>query len=281
MWFQKSRVRVPSVAHSIRGSLNFLQALILGIVQGASEFFPVSSSAHLKLARLFLDLSEGPEWVGFDLACHGGTWLALAFFLRRSIWETLRNRRKIAEFALALFPLVPAYFLLKPLRVTLSSPSYTGYFLLTTAAMLLLACRKKKSCATTGPTVDCPPPPSQKWIDVLFIGSMQALALIPGISRSGSTIAAARLRGWSWISAARFSFLLAIPTILGGEILESLKSPDQQIPLFFCAVGFAASFVVGSLTVQFVFSIYERQTVKPLAWYCMAVGLLMIAVFRG
>lgn len=253
--------------------MNLLQALLLGIVQGATEFFPVSSSAHLKLARYFLGLPEGEEWVYFDLACHAGTWLALTYFLRREIWEILFDVRKIALFSLALTPLIPAYFLLKPLRTVLTSPLYTGYFLLATAALLFLACRRRAEPLA----IEASP----KWSDVLCIGSMQALALFPGLSRSGSTIAAARLRGWSWIEGARFSFLLAIPTMLGGEVLESVKMTDVQTPLSLCAAGCFASFVVGSFAVRFVFWIYNRQTVKPFAWYCMAVGLFMIAVLRG
>jgi undecaprenyl-diphosphatase len=248
--------------------LHILQALILGIVQGATEFFPVSSSAHLRFVRYLLGLSEGQEWVYFDLACHAGTWLALAYFLRKEIWEVLCDMRKIALYTLALLPLIPAYFLLKPFR----APTYTGYFLLITSLLLFLASKKR-------PIVQ-----QKKWTSVLFIGMMQGLALLPGLSRSGSTIAAARFCKWDWLDAARFSFLLAIPTILGGEILESwklLKANETAICLKNCGIGFIASFAVGLAAVRGVFWIYERGTVRPFAWYCLGFGLLMIWIFNG
>lgn len=256
-----------------RPPLSLLQALLLGIVQGLTEFFPVSSSAHLRLARTLLGLSEGEHWVYFDLLCHAGTWAALVWYLKKDIWGVLSSPKKIALFSLALFPLVPAYFLLKPLRLFFSAPAYTGYFLLITSALLFLAARVRTLS------------PSLQWRSVLCIGMMQALALLPGISRSGSTISAARLCGWSWMDGARFSFLLAVPTILGGEVLESyqLLKNAKTIPfsLTALAMGFVASFALGLLTVRFVFRLYERGTVKPVAWYCLAVGFVMLWVFHG
>ncbi len=253
--------------------MNLLQALLLGIVQGICEFFPISSSAHLKIARHFLGLSEGVEWVSFDLACHLGTWVALAYFLRHEIWQTLQDVRKISFLALALLPLVPAYFLLKPLRLFLSSPGYMGYFLLLTSLLLFLASK-----------VPHPENTKQKWRDVIFIGLSQACALLPGLSRSGSTIATARFCGWTWIEGAQFSFLLALPTILGGELLESLKSApasiSPSIPLSCCAVGLGSSFVVGMGTVRLAFWMYRTQRIWPFAWYCLLAGLFTIAIYR-
>ncbi len=248
-----------------------IQAFILGLIQGVAEFFPISSSAHLRFARFLMGIPDGAHWLYFDLACHAGTWIALVYFLRREVLDVLLSPKKIAQFSLALAPLVPAYFLLKPLRIALSDPMYTGYFLLLTSALLFVASRKKALTHT------------HKWINVLFIGVMQALALIPGISRSGSTIAAARFCGWTWIDGARFSFLLAIPTILGGEILESAKlyRGGESVALAPCIIGFLTSLLVGLFAVRFVFWVYERGIVKPFAWYCLGIGLLMILVFRG
>ncbi len=254
--------------------MTFLQALILGLVQGVTEFFPVSSSAHLRFARWLMGLSDGPQWLFFDLACHAGTWGALCWFLRRDIWAVLRSFRSIALYAVALAPLVPAYFLLKPLRETLSAPGYTGIFLIVTGALLLLATKKRSSSRS-------------KWIDVLCIGGMQAMALLPGLSRSGSTIAAARFRGWSWLEGARFSFLLAVPTIFGGEILESyqlLREPSTTssgASLACTAIGFLTSLAVGLLAVRAVFWLYERETVRPFAWYCFGFGLLTLWAVNG
>jgi len=251
-----------------RQDLHIFQELLLGIVQGLTEFFPVSSSAHLRFARYLMGLSEGPNWIYFDLSCHAGTWFALAFFLRKEIWEVLSDIRKIALYTVALLPLIPAYFLLKSIR----APEYTGYFLLITATLLFLA-SKKQSVSH-----------QKKWTNVLFVGMMQGLALLPGLSRSGATITAGRFCNWSWIDAARFSFLLAIPTILGGEMLESyklFKGAAVEIPLRSCAVGLMSSFIVGLFAVRFVFWAYEKEIIRPFAWYCLGFGLLMIGMFHG
>jgi undecaprenyl-diphosphatase len=251
----------------------FIQSFILGLIQGIAEFFPVSSSAHLKFARFLLDIQDNGSWLYFDLVCHAGTWLALVYFLRKDIFKVLTSIQKIAQFTIALIPLVPAYFLLKPLRIALSDPSYTGYFLLVTSALLFCASLVTKENTRPG-----------KWGNVLFIGVMQALALLPGISRSGSTIAAARFCGWSWVDGARFSFLLAVPTIFGGELLESyklLRDGPASIDLSSCAVGFITSFAIGLIAVRYVFWFYERNWVRPFAWYCLGMGILMIVVMHG
>jgi undecaprenyl-diphosphatase len=268
LWFRMSRVQIPSIAQFSRPLLHIFQELLLGLVQGLTEFFPVSSSAHLRFTRYLLGLSEGPNWIYFDLSCHAGTWLALVLFLRREIWDTLTDIRKIALYTIALIPLIPAYFLLKSIR----APQYTGYFLLITAMLLFLASKKQTICQ------------EKKWTSVLFIGMMQGAALLPGISRSGATIAAGRFCNWSFCDAAKFSFLLAIPTILGGEILESyklIKGGPIEIPMKSCAVGLISSFIVGLFAVRFVFWAYERQIVRPFAWYCLGFGFLMIWIING
>jgi undecaprenyl-diphosphatase len=298
--------------------LNLLQAIILGILQGITEFFPISSSAHLKWGRYLLGLPDGEQWLSFDLACHAGTWLALVYFLRKDVWQVLRSIRQIALFTLALVPLVPAYFLLKPLRLALSAPQYTGYCLLFTALLLLLASRKPNPATSplswqrslppaaergegklkrSGPNerdIPCERKASEedRFIEaaaspaflsmknVLCVGIAQALALIPGISRSGATIATGRFCGWNWTSAARFSFLLAVPTILGGEMLESLKgNHSMDVPI--CLTGLLASLLVGLVSVRFMFWFYERGIVKPFVWYCTVFGLLYLWTFHG
>jgi len=240
--------------------MTFFQALVLGIVQGITEFFPVSSSAHLRFVRSLMGLSEGEQWLYFDLACHLGTWVALVWFLRREVWSVLTNLRQIGLFTVALIPLVPAYFLLKPLRLALSEPVYTGFFLIVTGVLLLLACK--------------PRPRTGKISAVVCVGLAQAAALLPGLSRSGSTIAVGRFCGWTWVEAAKFSFLLAVPTIAGGEILESLKL-DGQVDAM-CVVGFCSALAVGLVSVRCVFWLYEKAYIKPVAWYCVGVGLLWL-----
>lgn len=247
--------------------MTFLQAILLGIIQGLTEFFPISSSAHLKLARSLLG---APDDLFFDLVCHSGTLLALLIFLKKEVFEVLKSVKKMALFVLALIPLIPGYFFLKPVRVFLSEPHFLGYALMMTGALLFMASKKKEVI------------PNKKWQHVLCIGVMQTMALIPGISRSGSTIAAARFCGWDWLDAAKFSFLLAIPTILGGEALELMRSTSVFIAPFGCYLGgFLASFAMGLISVRFIFWVYETGKVRPFAWYCLAVGLLAWAIYHG
>lgn len=292
-----SRVRVPSFAHFFyppthENRLNYIQALILGIVQGITEFFPVSSSAHLRIFKKFLSIPDGEHLLYFDLLCHAGTLCALILYLRREIWQVLKDFRQMALFFLALLPLVPAYFLLKPLRIALSDPSYTGFFLIITAILLFQASKTSKPSpalpmgeSRTHPFEAIANQRRQKWKDVLWIGLAQSVALIPGISRSGSTIAMASLLGWKLAEGAKFSFLLAVPTILGGEFLETmklLKNPSQTWVSMPCyAIGFFASFVVGLFSVRTVFWIYGKGHIRPFAWYCLGIGLLTMALFYG
>ena len=173
-----SRVRAPSFAHfHLRVSIvTLIEALILGLLQGVTEFIPVSSSAHLKLAKLFLGLESGAGGVLFDLACHVGTLIALLWVLRHEIQALYQKRRDLLLLSAALVPLIPFYFLLKPLREMASHPYCLGPCLMITAALLF--------CAHTLRLRARPPGLSSS----LWIGSLQALALIPGISRSASTI---------------------------------------------------------------------------------------------
>jgi undecaprenyl-diphosphatase len=246
------------------GAMSFFQAIILGIIQGITEFFPVSSSAHLKLAKMVLGVRDGQHLLYFDLLCHFGTLLALIIFLRKDIWDVLKDVRKIAIYFLALIPLVPAYFLLKPIRLIASEPQYLGFALMFTGALLFAATQKREIKT------------SKKWPAVLCIGVMQTMALIPGISRSGSTISMGRFCGWHWREAARFSYLLAIPTILGGELIETMKGHSVEGVGAACyAGGFIASFVLGLGAVRFIFWIYETEKVKPFAWYCLGLGFFV------
>lgn len=248
--------------------MNYLEALFLGVIQGLTEFLPVSSSTHLAMAKRLMAIEASESLIYFDLVCHLGTLSSLLCLLWKDALRILTQARSIALFALALFPLIPAYFLLKPLRIYLASNA--GVFLLCTSALLFLASRPR---TTTKRGI--------KWKDVLCIGVAQSLALLPGMSRSGSTIGTARLLGWEWKEAARFSFLLAIPTIVGGTALETLKGGGgSDLPLGICAIGFASSFVVGLASLRLLLWILEKGSLKPFAWYCLGAGLLALVLLR-
>jgi undecaprenyl-diphosphatase len=254
--------------------MSIIEAFILGLVQGLTEFFPVSSSAHLKLVKLFLGIEQSEAHVLFDLVCHLGTLLALLYFLKKEIATIFRSdRRKLLLIFVATLPLVPCYFLLKPLRELASQPHFLGPCLLVTAMILFLGqklrARQRDPAAVQGQVKDA-----------VWIGVMQSMALVPGISRSASTISCAKVLGWGAREAVRFSFLLSIPTILAGNCLELLKlylshASLQEVPVSACAVGFLTSLGIGLLIVRVAFAILERGNLRPFAWYCLAFGTIV------
>lgn len=241
-------------------------AFFLGVVQGLTEFFPVSSSAHLKLAKMVFGVTETP--VLFDLSCHLGTLAALLWFFKKEVAEILiSDRKKILYLSLALLPLFPIYFLLKTPREYLSAPRFLGVFLMVTGLLLFFGQRfqfKKRG----------------KMIrDLLLIGTMQGAALIPGLSRSASTISCAKVLGWSPNEAVRFSFLLAIPTIIGGNLVEMRRLVQSgELRESFnleCFIGMATSFIVGMGVIRLAMHLLERDKLSVFAWYCLGLGSLV------
>lgn len=251
--------------------MTWIDAFILGIVQGATEFFPISSSAHLKLVKLIFGINESSQI--FNLFCHLGTLLALFFVFKTDIVSLfLTERKKLLYFFLALVPLIPGYLILHPFLGAVSTTAFLGVFLIVTSLILFLGNRYQFSVNEKKPLRD-----------VLYIGSAQVLALIPGISRSASTICCARVLGWSPKEAVRFSFLLSIPTILGGNCLELFRVVYFKLPLdvspLTCCVGFLSSFIVGMALIRFSLNWLEKGVLKPFAWYCLVIGTLTLLYF--
>ncbi|MBS0629762.1 MAG: undecaprenyl-diphosphate phosphatase [Verrucomicrobia bacterium] len=244
--------------------MSHLLALLLGVVQGMTEFFPISSSAHLKLTKMLFGVEEMP--VIFDLACHLGSLLALVWFFKREIVKLIvEDRKGMLYLFLALIPLVPSYFLLGSLRKIASEPQFLGFCLMITGAILLLGQKIRVKS------------PGRPVRDALLIGTMQSAALIPGISRSASTISCASALGWAPKDAVRFSFLLAIPTIVGGNLVETLRlwKDQETIQLNLdCLIGFGAAFIAGIIVIRFAIAWLEKGNLKHFAWYCILLGMI-------
>ncbi len=254
--------------------MNFLHAILLGLIQGLTEFFPISSSAHLKITKLLLGIDSQRDFVLFDLSCHLGTLIAIIIYFKTEIVEMLcRNPRKVLPFFFATLPLIPAYFLLKPFRELASQTQYLGYCLLGTSIILYLGNRLCLSREKKEGSI-------QKLPDVLLIGVMQSAALIPGISRSASTISCAKVLGWSSDSAVRFSFLLSIPTVIGGNVLELAKIssfshlPKEEISI--CCVAFLTSLICGVAVIKLALNILSKGILKPFAVYCAVLGIFVL-----
>lgn len=248
--------------------MNWLHALILGIVQGCTEFFPISSSAHLKLMKTWLKLPSGEEAVLFDLACHLGTLLVLVVYFRKDLRDIcFSHPKKMTPYLIALAPLPPSYFLLKHVRVWASQPQFLGVCLLVTALMLFIP--RKFFKAASGEV---------SWKDALWIGAFQSVALVPGISRSASTIMTGLYRGLTVQKAVRFSFLLSIPAVAGGAFLELLKVADHHLTVMdalLCGIGFGVSALVGIGVVRFAIPLLEKGSFRSFAWYCLIVSILL------
>lgn len=250
--------------------MSLLEAFLLGLMQGLTEFFPVSSSAHLALFKLMLGIQDTETQVILSLSCHLGTLLAVIVFLKQDILTVLRTDRKKAFLLfLAIIPLIPCYLLVKPFKDWVFNPNFLGFGLMLTGCVLLIGHFWRLKIPIEASF-------KKRAHDALYIGAMQSIALIPGVSRSASTICCARVLGWETSDAVRFSFLLSIPTIIGGNCLELLQIAIRDTPKDFspmvCVVGLITSCLVGLLVIRFAFSILERGNFKLFAWYCLILG---------
>ncbi|MEI8365546.1 MAG: undecaprenyl-diphosphate phosphatase [Parachlamydiaceae bacterium] len=256
-----------------------LDAILLGVVQGLTEFLPVSSSGHLKLVQYFLGLQNLDRYIVFDLVCHLGSLLAIIMVFFRPIRHLFAtNSRRLWQVVIGTLPLFPLLLIMKPIKAVYADPSYLGFFFLLTAAILFVGCRFGKIVSE----IDRQKHP---WRDALLIGVWQAVAIFPGVSRSGSTISGARLLGWGAYDAVFFSFLLAIPAILGGTVLEVFKlwlHPETvlDLPLSDYIAGFVTSFLVGFASLQLLLKLAVQNKFSYFAWYCLFLGLMTIYYFH-
>lgn len=252
-------------------------ALFLGIIQGLTEFLPISSSGHLALGQYFLGFEQLQRYVLFDLVCHLGTLLAILItFLPALKAGFFSDRTLFRQVAIATLPLFPLVMIIKPLKALFDQPWLWGPCFLVSAAILFMGLHWQFPSRIK---------PSS-WRDPLAIGVMQAIAIFPGISRSGSTISAARVLGWPKEQAMQFSFLLAIPAILGGVLWEGGHAWNQSalsisLPWEAFAVGFLASFLVGMLSLRLLAQLLRRDKWNCFAWYCLVLGVTVTGYFNG
>lgn len=256
-----SRVRVPSIAHLF---MTYLHALVLGIVQGITEFLPVSSSGHLILLQHFFGFQSLKNLIFFDLICHLGTLGAIFIVLRKEIWKVLSWQVVIA--ILPLFALLP---FLKVIKGIFDRPELLGYCFLATSVILFLGIRLGRSGGN-----------ENSRLGAFIIGVSQAFAIIPGISRSGTTISTARILGWSPRQSVVFSFILSIPTILGGMVLEIFKNEQAaSLPFSHYCIGFLAALIVGYFSLRLLIKIIGTAKFQIFAWYTAILGIFILLKF--
>ena len=263
-------------------------AVLLGIVQGLTEFLPVSSSGHLVLVQTFFGGSN-PEadYMLFDVLLHFGTLVSvfIAFWgdIRELIIEFFgwvgsgfkleghAYRRFIVMVLITIVPMFPVLLIKDKLDALFSNTMFVGCALLVTAFVLLLSERAPRLHKDAS---------NASWLDALLVGCAQAVAVVPGISRSGSTICAGLFRGFSRDFAVRFAFIMSLPVVFGANLLEVgdalAQAKSTGIPLHLYAIGIFASMVSGLLAIRLIRLVTNKGHFRPFVIYCGLVGVLSI-----
>ncbi len=257
--------------------MTYIEAFILGLLQGLTEFLPVSSSGHLVLAQHLFGIKE--QGVSFELLLHLGTLLAVFIYFRVRLLALIKalfdssmviERKMIMYIVIGTIPAGLAGITLKQyFESAYNSPFFTATMLLVTGGILLLTKWAPTSDSAVGLKAS------------IIMGVGQAMAILPGISRSGSTIAFGLFGKVRPSEAAEFSFLLAIPAILGATVLEYdnfLQLQSSQIGQY--VVGVIVAFVSGWAAVSILMSVVKKGKLEYFAYYCFVVGALGMYLFR-
>jgi undecaprenyl-diphosphatase len=268
--------------------MNIIHAVLLGIIQGLTEFLPVSSSGHLVLFQKIFGISE-PALL-FDTMLHVGTLAAVVAVLWKDIWVVLRklNQPLTAYLIIATIPTVIAALVFrKPLERAFETGRFLGFAFLLTSALLAGAELLAKRGAGKG-DIARRAAAAMSWLDALVIGVMQAIAIIPGVSRSGATLSGALSRRLDRDFAARFSFLLSIPAILGAvvfQLKDLMKGDGAEAAGVTAAGGIGAAAitagtisaaVVGFFAVRLMLKIVREKSLWGFAVYTGVLGLLVL-----
>ncbi len=271
--------------------LGYFDAILLGVIQGFTEFLPISSSGHLALTQRWLDLQpDSPEMLLFDILVHLGTLIAVFVvfarpvvrFARRLVRECspswARRRHGLGIVVLAVAATIPTAVIgltfKDSFEAAFAEPVSIAICLIVTGCMLAVLAKVRRGRRGWA---------EYRWWEAGLIGVAQALAILPGISRSGSTICMGAYMGWRRRWAAEFSFLIAVPAIAGGtllKVLDTLALPTEElarIPWGPATVGSSASLLVGVLALKLLLSAVRRAKLHYFAPYCWVVGAAVFA----
>lgn len=275
-------------------TITYLQAIIMGLVQGLAEFLPVSSSGHLVLSKFILGADLGTSAL-FEILLHVGTLVAVfvfywkdvfnlikeglllikdvfLFIFKRKKFELYVERKMVVFIIVASIPTAVLGLLMEAFLedLFLSSVIAVGFALLVTGTMLMMIRRMPKGQKTLE---------EMNGRDALTIGLIQGIATIPGISRSGSTVTAGLFCGLDKEFAFRFSFLMSIPAILGAAVLKMMDvdAADLVTNAGPYAVGMVVAAVVGYASIRWLKNLIQKDQFHYFGYYCLAVGLIAIA----
>jgi undecaprenyl-diphosphatase len=254
--------------------VELLEILILAVVQGITEFLPVSSSGHLVIVERLLGHTENLLTV--NIALHAGTLLSIMVFYWHRIWRLLSaDRRAVGLILLATIPVVLVGLPLKKYGEWLLEDALVAGCLLPVTGLMLIWISRRP----TG-TLDYP---QMSYRSALVVGLFQAIAPLPGISRSGATITGGLAMGLRRDAAATFAFLLGIPAIGGASLLTLIKllreTPGDATlatPLGYLAIGFVVSFIVGLFALWWLLRWLEKGRLEWFAYWCIAVGIIIV-----
>ncbi|MDR1985582.1 MAG: undecaprenyl-diphosphate phosphatase [Treponema sp.] len=257
--------------------MSIFEAIILGAVQGITEFLPVSSSGHLVLLQKIFDITE-PALL-FDTMVHVGTLAAVFIVLWADIWNILRHpiQRLTSLLIAATLPTVLIALVFKDLiEAIFASAAFLGFAFLSTGLLLIIADRlsKRPGMTKTERTL--------QWNDAVIIGFLQGVAIIPGLSRSGATLSAALSRKVDRNFAARFSFLLSIPAILGALVLQvpaalgNASGGTEGIGAANLIAGTLTAGVVGFFSIQGMLNLVRKGSLWGFALYVGVLGILIL-----
>ncbi len=261
--------------------MTLLQALFLGLVQGLTEFLPVSSSGHLAIAQHFLEDFEQPG-VLFDVLLHVGTMVAVILYFWREVLmlvtcyfrqgdEARLYRRLLLLLIAGSVPTAIIGLTFRDFFEALFDNLTVVSLMLLVTGTLLFICERFRRIGRKEHELTLS--------DALVVGTVQSFAIIPGISRSGSTIAALLIKGVDGETAARFSFLLALPAVFGAALLSAgdiQHVPAQNLPLYLAGTGVA--FLSGLLAIRFLMGIIRRRRLSFFALYCWLAGGLFFTL---
>lgn len=269
--------------------MTYLMAVFMGLIQGVAEFLPISSSGHLALFQTFFGMEDvESRYMLFSVLLHFGTLLSVCVVYWRDVLEMIQEfflglaalagrkerqetppaaRRLVMLIVVATLPLFVMVFLKDAVNQFFSNSLMVSCALLATGCILFFSDRLAQGRKNAR---------NATLTDALLVGCGQALAVIPGLSRSGTTISVGMLRGFDRAFAVRFSFLMSLPAVLGANILEIKDAveagfPMEELPMYL--TGVAVSAVVGYFAIRLVKTLSDQGKFGKFAYYCWAIGL--------
>jgi undecaprenyl-diphosphatase len=264
--------------------MTIFQSILLGIIQGLTEFIPISSTAHLLITQDLLGIPASDAMFSFLVIVQLGTVVSLIVFFAKDLLKIIKaffarpfssDDNKLAWFIIiATIPALIAGYLLKDaVKVLFKTPLLEACIRLFAAAILLTLAewlsKKSRNLET------------MTWLDALIVGLFQVISVFPGASRSGTTISAGMFRGFNRTSAARFAFLMSVPVMLaagGYEMLDVIKLPDLSSFLPVLAVGFIVAAIVGWLAIKWLLNFLGKHSLYIFAGYCAVVGTALVII---